>query len=60
MRYVAAYLLAALGKNGNPSKEDVAKILSSVGLDVEDDKLDKVIFSFPFLQGDFCVYYNRW
>ena len=42
MRYVAAYLLATLGGNSNPSKEDIVTILSSVGLDVEDDKLQKV------------------
>lgn len=42
MRYVAAYLLATLGGNENPSKEDVQKILESVGLDVDDEKLSKV------------------
>ena len=42
MRYVAAYLLATLGGNNNPSKEDIVKILSSVGLEVEDDKLERV------------------
>ena len=43
MRYVAAYLLAVLGGNDNPSAADIKKILSSVGIDVEDDKLKKVI-----------------
>ena len=42
MRYVAAYLLATLGGKGNPSKEDIQKILESVGLDVDDEKLSKV------------------
>lgn len=42
MRYVAAYLLAVLGGNSSPSKNDVTKILESIGLDVEDDKLDIV------------------
>lgn len=42
MRYVAAYLLATLGGNSNPSKEDIVQILSSCGLDVDDDKLAKV------------------
>ncbi len=42
MRYVAAYLLAVLGGNSNPSKKDVSAILESIGLDIEDDKLDKV------------------
>ena len=43
MRYVAAYLLAALGGNDSPSKADVTKILESVGLDIEADRLDKVL-----------------
>ena len=42
MRYVAAYLLAVLGGNNNPSKKDITKILGSVGLDIDDDRLDKV------------------
>ena len=42
MRYVAAYLLAALN-NDSPSKADVTKILESVGLDIDDDRLDKVL-----------------
>lgn len=50
MRYVAAYLLAALGDN-SPSKADVTKILESVGLDIDDDRLDKVseflVYKFP-------------
>ena len=43
MRYVAAYLLAALGGNANPSAADVKNILSSVGIDAEEEKLNKVI-----------------
>jgi len=43
MRYVAAYLLAVLGGNENPSASDIKKILSSVGIDAEEDKLKKVI-----------------
>lgn len=43
MRYVAAYLLAVLGGNQNPSKGDIEKILSAVGLEIDDDKIDKVI-----------------
>jgi len=42
MRYVAAYLLAVLGGNSNPSKEDIEKILESVGLDVDAERLSKV------------------
>lgn len=42
MRYVAAYLLAGLGGNANPSAADIEKILSSVGIEVDKDKLKKV------------------
>ena len=42
MRYVAAYLLAVLGGNSDPSKEDIGKILESVGLDVDGERLSKV------------------
>ena len=51
MRYVAAYLLAALSKE-SPSKNDVTKILESVGLDIDDDRLDKVILKFSI---HFCL-----
>ena len=42
MRYVAAYLLASLGGRDSPTKEDITKILESVGLEIEDEQLDKV------------------
>lgn len=45
MRYLAAYLLATLGGKTNPSKNDVTKILESVGLEIEEDRLDKVFLS---------------
>ena len=43
MRYVAAYLLAALGGNSSPSAKDIKKILGSVGIEADDEKLNKVI-----------------
>ncbi|XP_076012409.1 large ribosomal subunit protein P2-like [Genypterus blacodes] len=43
MRYVAAYLLASLGGNGNPEVADIKKILGSVGIEAEDTRLEKVI-----------------
>ncbi|XP_029354241.1 60S acidic ribosomal protein P2-like [Echeneis naucrates] len=43
MRYVAAYLLAALGGNENPEAKDIKKILDSVGIEADDTRLDKVI-----------------
>lgn len=43
MRYVAAYLLAALGGKASPSQTDIEKILSSVGIEADTEKLKKVI-----------------
>ncbi|XP_019065537.1 60S acidic ribosomal protein P2 isoform X2 [Fukomys damarensis] len=43
MRYVASYLLAALGGNPSPSAKDIKKILDSVGIEADDDRLNKVI-----------------
>lgn len=43
MRYVAAYLLAVLGGKDQPSSGDIEKILSSVGIEADGDKLNKVI-----------------
>merc|ERR1712055_98107 len=43
MRYVAAYLLAVLGGNAAPSAADIKAIISSVGIDADSEKLDKVI-----------------
>lgn len=43
MRYVAAYLLAALGGKASPQAGDLEKILSSVGIEADAEKLKKVI-----------------
>lgn len=43
MRYVAAYLLAILGGKAAPNQTDIEKILSSVGIEVDAEKLKKVI-----------------
>lgn len=42
MRYVAAYLLAVLGGNANPSAKDIKTILGSVGIEADDERLNKV------------------
>jgi len=42
MRYVAAYLLAALGGKESPSTGDIKKILESVGIEADDTRLGKV------------------
>ncbi|KAL6752113.1 hypothetical protein V8C86DRAFT_1833250 [Haematococcus lacustris] len=43
MKHVAALLLAQLGGNANPSEADVKKILSSVGVEADDEKLSKLM-----------------
>ena len=43
MRHVAAYLLAVLGGNANPSAKDLKGILSAVGVDANDASLEIVI-----------------
>ena len=44
MKYLAAYCLAAL--NGNkPSADDLKKILTSVGVEVDADKVNTVVNS---------------
>jgi large subunit ribosomal protein LP2 len=40
MRFIAAYLLATLGGNPSPTKDDVRAILGSVGAEVEEAKLE--------------------
>uniref|UniRef100_A0A0E0I9A7 Uncharacterized protein n=1 Tax=Oryza nivara TaxID=4536 RepID=A0A0E0I9A7_ORYNI len=40
MRFVSAYLMAYIGGNESPSKDDVRAILGSVGADVDEAKLD--------------------
>ncbi|KAL8813704.1 MAG: hypothetical protein Q9223_000460 [Gallowayella weberi] len=43
MKHLAAYLLLGLGGNTSPSAEDVKGVLSSVGIDADSDRLDKLI-----------------
>lgn len=46
MRYVAAYLLAALGGNESPAASDLKKILDSVGIEADDTRMEKVQTAF--------------
>ena len=39
MRIIAAYLLAVLGGNDSPDGAAISKILDSVGIKAEDDKV---------------------
>lgn len=43
MRYVAAYLLAVLGGKESPVAADLEKILSSVGVEVDQERLTRVV-----------------
>uniref|UniRef100_A0A8C6T5E3 Large ribosomal subunit protein P2 n=1 Tax=Neogobius melanostomus TaxID=47308 RepID=A0A8C6T5E3_9GOBI len=43
MRYVAAYLLSCLGGNTRPSAKDIKAILGSVGIEADDERLNKVV-----------------
>ncbi|KAI5627654.1 60S acidic ribosomal protein P2 [Silurus asotus] len=43
MRYVAAYLLSALGGKENPSDSDIRKILDSVGIEADETRMKKVV-----------------
>ncbi|XP_046897878.1 ribosomal protein, large P2, like [Hypomesus transpacificus] len=43
MRYVAAYLLAALAGKESPAAGDIKKILESVGIEADDTRMEKVI-----------------
>ena len=43
MRNVAAYMFAVLGVNTSPGADDIKKILSSVCIDAQGDKIRKVI-----------------
>lgn len=43
MRHIAAYLLLQIGGNASPSAGDVKKVLGAVGIEADDDRLDKLI-----------------
>jgi len=43
MKYVAAYLLATLGGKKNPDSATIESILSSVGIDVDKERLNLLL-----------------
>lgn len=43
MKHLAAYLLLGLAGNTAPSAEDVKAVLSSVGIDADEERLTKLI-----------------
>ncbi|KZF23761.1 ribosomal protein 60S [Xylona heveae TC161] len=43
MKHLAAYLLLGVGGNTNPSAADVKAVLESVGIEADNDRLDKLV-----------------
>ena len=43
MKLVAAYLLLTVGGNASPSAADVKQLLSTVGIEADDERLNKLI-----------------
>ena len=43
MKHLAAYLLLSLGGNTSPSANDIKGVLESVGIEADDERLDKLI-----------------
>ncbi|KAK1148684.1 60S acidic ribosomal protein P2 [Aspergillus melleus] len=43
MKHVAAFLLLTLAGNESPSAADVKSVLSSVGIDADEERLNKLI-----------------
>lgn len=43
MRYIAAYLLLKIGGNESPSAGDVTKVIQSVGIEVDEDRLESLL-----------------
>ena len=43
MKHLAAYLLLGLAGNTSPSKTDIKEVLESVGIEADDERLDKLL-----------------
>ena len=43
MKLLAAYLLLQIGGNASPSADDIKSLLDVVGIEAEEDRLDKLI-----------------
>lgn len=43
MRYIAAFLLLQCAGNTSPTAADIKKVLAAVGIDSDNDRLDKLI-----------------
>ncbi|KAI9719145.1 MAG: 60S acidic ribosomal protein P2 [Chrysothrix sp. TS-e1954] len=43
MKHLAAYLLLNLGGNASPSAKDIKGVLDSVGIEADDERLEKLL-----------------
>ena len=43
MKHLAAYLLLGLAGNSTPSADDIKGVLESVGIDADQERLDKLL-----------------
>ncbi|EAQ89243.1 hypothetical protein CHGG_05862 [Chaetomium globosum CBS 148.51] len=43
MKHLAAYLLLGLGGNASPSAADIKAVLESVGIEADDERLEKLL-----------------
>lgn len=43
MKHLAAYLLLQLGGNSSPSAKDIKAVLSSVGIEADDERLSTLL-----------------
>jgi large subunit ribosomal protein LP2 len=43
MRHLAAYLLLQTGGKANPTAKDIRKLLGTVGIEADDDRLESLL-----------------
>lgn len=43
MKYLAAYLLLTIGGKASPSAKDITTVLESVGIEIDQERLDTLI-----------------
>jgi ribosomal protein L12E/L44/L45/RPP1/RPP2 len=43
MRYIAAYLLLKIAGNESPSAADITKVIQSVGIEVDENRVDSLL-----------------
>ena len=43
MKHLAVYMMLVLGGNSSPTKEDITKALGSVGIEIDETRLDQML-----------------